>query len=75
MTPTLANQAPGLAHYWAQSDAITHAVAYVLLLMSIASWYYILSKAWSAWRMRKSAIALEGCQSGGRHQPAQERRH
>ena len=60
MTPTLANQAPGLAHYWAQSDAITHAVAYVLLLMSIASWYYILSKAWSAWRMRKSAIALEG---------------
>jgi biopolymer transport protein ExbB len=60
MTPTLANQAPGLAHYWAQSDAITHAVAYVLLLMSIASWYYILSKAWSAWRMRKSASALDG---------------
>ncbi len=60
MNPTLANQAPGLAHYWAQSDAITHAVAYVLLLMSVASWYYILSKAWSAWRMRKSASALEG---------------
>ena len=28
--------------------------------MSIASWYYILSKAWSAWRIRKSASALEG---------------
>jgi len=50
----------GLAHYWAQGDAISHAVAYVLLAMSIASWYYIISKAWSAWRIRKSAHALEG---------------
>jgi biopolymer transport protein ExbB len=55
MNPTL-----GLARYWSQGDAISHAVAYVLLLMSIASWYYILSKAWSAWRIRKSASALEG---------------
>lgn len=55
MNPTL-----GLAHYWSQGDAISHAVAYVLLVMSIASWYYILSKAWSAWRIRKSASALEG---------------
>ncbi|MBS1186823.1 MAG: biopolymer transporter ExbB [Burkholderiaceae bacterium] len=50
----------GLAHYWAQGDAVSHAVAYVLLAMSIASWYYILSKAWSAWRIRKNARALEG---------------
>ncbi len=49
----------GFAHYWAQGDAITHSVAYVLLLMSIASWYYILSKAWSSWRIRKSASAVE----------------
>ncbi len=60
MNPSLANQAPGLAHYWSQGDIVTHLVAYVLLLMSIASWYYILSKAWSAWRIRKSASALEG---------------
>ena len=49
----------GFAHYWAQGDAITHSVAYLLLLMSIASWYYILSKAWASWRIRRSATAVE----------------
>lgn len=49
----------GFAHYWAQGDAVTHAAAYVLLAMSIASWYYILSKTWSSWRIRKSAKSLE----------------
>lgn len=56
MNPT---QNLGLAHYWSQGDAISHAVAYVLLIMSIASWYYILSKAWSSWRIRKAAVGLE----------------
>ena len=55
MNPTL-----GLAHYWSQGDAISHAAAYVLLLMSITSWYYILSKTWSAWRIRRAASAMEG---------------
>jgi biopolymer transport protein ExbB len=50
----------GLAHYWAQGDAVSHAVAYVLLLMSVMSWYYILAKTWSSWRIRRSAGALEG---------------
>jgi biopolymer transport protein ExbB len=49
----------GFTHYWAQGDAITHSVAYVLLIMSVASWYYILSKAWASWRIRKSADAVE----------------
>ena len=49
----------GFAHYWAQGDAITHSVAYLLLLMSIVSWYYILSKTWTSWRIRQSAGALE----------------
>ena len=49
----------GFAHYWAQGDAITHTVAYLLLVMSIASWYYILSKAWASWRIRRSANAVE----------------
>ena len=31
MNPTIANQSMGLAHYWAQGDAVSHAVAYVLL--------------------------------------------
>ncbi|MDB5776483.1 MAG: biopolymer transporter ExbB [Herbaspirillum sp.] len=50
----------GFAQYWAQGDAISHSVAYVLALMSLFSWYYILSKAWSAFRIRRSAGALEG---------------
>ena len=60
MNQTLANQSLNLTHYWSQGDAVSHAVAYVLLLMSVLSWYYILSKAWSSWRIRKSAGALEG---------------
>jgi biopolymer transport protein ExbB len=60
MNETLANQSLGLAHYWSQGDGISHAVAFALLLMSIVSWYYILSKTWSSWRIRKSASALEG---------------
>lgn len=59
MNPTLANQSLGLAHYWSQGDAVSHAVAYALLVMSVISWYYILSKTWSSWRIRSSASALE----------------
>src|SRR3569833_1316206 len=54
------NQTLGFSHYWSQGDAITHTVAYLLLLMSVLSWYYILSKTWSAWRIRRSAGALDG---------------
>ena len=56
----LANQDLGFAHYWAQGDAVSHTVAYVLLIMSIVSWYYILSKAWTSWRIRRSASAVDG---------------
>jgi biopolymer transport protein ExbB len=47
----------GLMHFWSAGDAITHSVAYLLLVMSVLSWYFILSKAWSAWRLRKGARA------------------
>lgn len=60
MNSTATEQSLGLAHYWAQGDAVSHSVAYVLLIMSILSWYYILSKAWSSWRIRRSAAALDG---------------
>jgi biopolymer transport protein ExbB len=55
MNPTL-----GFAHYWAQGDAISHTVAYALLLMSVVSWYFIFSKSWSSWRIRRSAGSLNG---------------
>ena len=32
------SQAFGLAHLWAQSDAVIRGVALMLLLMSVASW-------------------------------------
>lgn len=53
------NETLGFAHYWAHGDAVTRAVAWLLLAMSLLSWYYILSKIWSTWRIRRSAGALE----------------
>jgi biopolymer transport protein ExbB len=50
-------QTLGLMHFWEAGDAITHGVAYLLLAMSVVSWFYILSKAFSAWRLRKGARA------------------
>jgi biopolymer transport protein ExbB len=51
------NRPLGLMHFWEAGDAITHSVAWLLLAMSVASWYFILSKLWSAWRMRRGARA------------------
>ncbi|NHZ82365.1 MotA/TolQ/ExbB proton channel family protein [Massilia sp. CCM 8695] len=48
-----------VARYWEQGDAISHAVAYVLMLMSLVSWFFILSKALSTWRVRRAAPALD----------------
>jgi biopolymer transport protein ExbB len=58
MTPALGNQF-SLARYWEQGDAIGHAVAWLLLAMSLVSWYLILSKGLSAWRVRRTAGALD----------------
>ena len=48
-----------LARYWEQADAISQAVAYVLLAMSLVSWFVILSKAFSLWRVRRAAPAVD----------------
>jgi biopolymer transport protein ExbB len=51
----------GLLHFWEAGDTVTHSVAWLLLAMSLLSWYFILSKAWSAWRLRATArTALDG---------------
>ena len=34
----------GLAHFWAQGDAVTHFVAILLLGLSLASWYVMAGK-------------------------------
>lgn len=48
-----------LSRFWEQGDAISHAVAFVLLAMSLASWFFILAKAYASWRIRRSAPALQ----------------
>lgn len=45
----------GLASLWSQSDAVIKAVAVALLLMSIVSWYVIVTRAWRAMRLRRAA--------------------
>lgn len=48
------------ASVWAQGDTVSHTVAIVLLIMSVASWAIILGKAWSIWQLRqKTPGALE----------------
>ncbi|SFV15672.1 MotA/TolQ/ExbB proton channel family protein [Pseudoduganella namucuonensis] len=58
MEPGLENHF-SLARYWEQGDALSHAVAYVLLAMSLVSWYFILAKAYASWRVRRGAPAVE----------------
>lgn len=48
-----------ISRYWAQGDAISHAVAYLLLAMSLVSWFLILSKGLSLYRVRRAAPALD----------------
>jgi biopolymer transport protein ExbB len=48
-----------LSRFWEQGDAISHAVAFVLLAMSLASWFFILAKAYASWRIRRSAPAVQ----------------
>jgi biopolymer transport protein ExbB len=49
------NSQMGLMHFWAQGDAVTHATAIILLALSAASWYVILSKALAHLRYRASS--------------------
>ena len=55
-----AQNAFGFAHLWASGDLVSHAVAYILAAMSIASWYLILAKAWDWYRARRAAKAVAG---------------
>src|SRR5471030_2740486 len=58
MTPDLDHQF-SLARYWERGDAISHAIAYLLLAMSLVSWFFILAKSYAAWRTRRSAPAVQ----------------
>ncbi len=45
----------GILHYLQSSDTITHAVAYVLLAMSVASWCFLIVKSWMLSRAKRQA--------------------
>lgn len=48
----------GLAHFISQSDAIGKGVLLVLLMLSVASWYLIVTKALANMSARKRADAF-----------------
>ena len=49
-----------LAQIWAQGDAVSHFIAIVLLVLSVASWAVILGKGWKLWRLRHAApVAID----------------
>lgn len=52
-------EAFGLAHLWAQSDLVIKFVAFILVVMSVASWYLILVRSLRQWRARCHADAVE----------------
>ena len=51
-------QGLGFAHFIGQADALAHGVLAFLLLLSIASWYQILTKAMANFRDRRHADAF-----------------
>jgi len=53
-------QAVGLAHFLGQTDALGKAMLFILVFMSLLSWYLIVTKALGAWlERRRSARFLE----------------
>ena len=44
----------GLAQFWAQGDLVTHSVAILLLMLSLASWYVMAGKIQGLWQARNS---------------------
>jgi len=45
----------GIHSFWLQADAVGRATAVLLLVMSIATWYLILTKAMQVWRLRRQS--------------------
>ncbi len=43
----------GLAHFWSQGDLVTHAVAILLLLLSVSSWMVIVGRGAWQWKTNR----------------------
>ena len=53
--PVVVNNPYGLAALWSGGDLVSRSVLILLLLMSLASWYVILTKLWDQRQLRKAA--------------------
>lgn len=51
----------GFAHFLVQADAVAHFLLLALVLMSIATWYLIVSKAWGKRATRRHSRAFLQC--------------
>ena len=49
----------GLAALWSSGDIIARSVLILLLIMSLASWYVMLTKLWDQSKLKKSARVVE----------------
>ena len=58
MEPTAAINGLGFAHFLTQADGVGKAVLGVLLLLSIASWYLIVTRALANWLAQRRADAF-----------------
>ena len=50
---------PGFTHFLTQTDAVGHFILVVLLAMSVASWYLIVTKSWTNRKMRRAASGFQ----------------
>lgn len=48
----------GFAHFIAQADGLAHFLLVVLLAMSVVTWYLIVSRSVSNWRMKRNSQAF-----------------
>ena len=49
----------GLSHIWLHGDAITRAILFLLIAMSVVSWVVIVLKAIDMWRYKQQALGSE----------------
>lgn len=53
----MTNNSYDMIALWMQGDLVTRGIVIVLLVMSIASWYVIVTRAWRLMRLRRAARA------------------
>jgi len=52
MNPTTTSSEFGISNFWASGDTISHFVAILLLLMSIGSWFVLVTKFIHLWKIK-----------------------